>query len=281
MTRRFLIISLAVSLSIVLLLGGMLPRAAGSVSIERPAALRQSADNAYCVGDDLHVDLTIGGGSDPRNLYRVAGNGPNLPSSSATGDSNHTFAISGPGDWSDLHFEYSNPDLCRDASGWCRSGLYTVSPTAITCGSTEPPPTEVTETPTEVTETPTEETETPEPPPTEETETPEPGNDRPPVTPVVVATPKPGCDVTVYMPSTAVNGLFLDNAPVYWSPGNLASPLVIIEAGKTYRVDGLDASGVYRKVLISCTWAWVQADKVGPDPSAPWYGKPLPNHVTS
>jgi hypothetical protein len=254
MTRRFLTISFSVSLLIVLLLGGTLPHAAGSVSVERPAAIQQTADNAYCVGDNLHVDLTIGSGSDSRNNYRVGGSGPNLPSSSVTGEEGlHPFTISGPGDWSDLHFEYSNPDLCRDASGWCRSGFYTISPTAISCGSTEPPPTEETETPDE---------------------------DQPPVAPVVVATPKPGCDVTVYMPSTAVNGLFLDNAPVFWSPGSLTSPLVIIEAGKTYRVDGLDASGTYRQVLIACTWAWVEASKVGPDPTYPWNGKPLPTHVT-
>jgi hypothetical protein len=239
MPRRFSVVLFTLLLLIVFLLSGTLTGAAESIVVQS-APMLQTTDNAYCVGNDLHVDLTP---RETANTYRVAGSGPNLPSSSYSGPSGvlHTFVIGGPGAWSGLFFEYTGPTC---TTGWCLSG-FAVSPTSITCGSTEPPPTD------------------------------EPPVKRPTTTPV------PGCDVTVYMPSTVVNGLFLDNAAVFWKPGSLTNPIVVIEAGKTYRVDGLDESGVYRKVLISCTWAWVQADKVGPDPTAPWYGKPLPNHVTS
>ena len=244
MPRRFSVVLFTMLLLIVFLLSGTLTGAAESIVVQ-PAPMLQTTYPASCVGDNLRVVIEIGESS---NTYRVAGSGPNLPSNSVSGLGPQTFTVPGPGAWTGLYFEFSstNPSYCAPGT-WCRS-RDTISPPDITCGSTDPP----TEDPTD-----------------------EPPVNRPTTTPV------PGCDVTVYMPSTVVNALFLDNAAVFWKPGALTSPIVVIEAGKTYRVDGLDESGVYRKVLIACTWAWVQADKVGPDPTAPWYGKPLPNHVTS
>jgi hypothetical protein len=88
-----------------------------------------------------------------------------------------------------------------------------------------------------------------------------------------------GCDLNVAIPPQAVNGRFLSNALVYGAPGEPTSPPVVIETGKTYLVAGLDASGMYYKVLLSCEWIWVEAGTVGPDYDPPWNGAPLPTTV--
>jgi hypothetical protein len=98
-------------------------------------------------------------------------------------------------------------------------------------------------------------------------------------TPVIeTAAPVAGCDAFVALPSTAVVGQFVANAEVYWAPNQLTNPVVTIVAGKNYWVDGLDESGVYRKVLLGCQWLWVKAGTVGPNPESPWNGTPLPAH---
>lgn len=90
--------------------------------------------------------------------------------------------------------------------------------------------------------------------------------------------PVPGCDTKIYIPETAVVGTFIQNALLYWTPGGETYPKIIIEGGKSYWVDGLDASGMYRHVLITCQWYWVEIDKVGPTYTYPWNGMPLPTH---
>ncbi len=86
------------------------------------------------------------------------------------------------------------------------------------------------------------------------------------------------CD-TKHIPWQAVNGRFLDNAVVFSEPGVMTSPPVVIETGKTYLVVGLDASGQYYKILLSCQWVWVEADKVGLDFNPPWNGAALPTII--
>jgi hypothetical protein len=89
----------------------------------------------------------------------------------------------------------------------------------------------------------------------------------------------PGCDVFVPIPSTAVSGMFVADAAIYWAPGKLTSPLVTIPAGNTFLVAGQDETGQFRKVLLACQWLWVEAYTVGPNPQAPWNGMPLPTAV--
>jgi hypothetical protein len=91
----------------------------------------------------------------------------------------------------------------------------------------------------------------------------------------------PGCDMLVEIPDQAVGGQFVDNAAIYWAPGEMINPPMVIEVGKTYLVAGQDATGLYRKVLLSCDWVWVEAGKVGPNPQTPWNNAPLPTTVVS
>jgi hypothetical protein len=88
-----------------------------------------------------------------------------------------------------------------------------------------------------------------------------------------------GCDTRVNIPAQAVGGRFVDNATIFSEPGVMTTPPIVIEVGKTYLVAGLDASGQYYKVLLSCQWLWVEADKVGPNFDPPWNGAPLPTTV--
>lgn len=90
-----------------------------------------------------------------------------------------------------------------------------------------------------------------------------------------------GCDQYVAIPSQAVGGQFVANAPVYYEPRSGAQTTTVIEAGNTYLVVGQDATGQFRKVLISCQWVWVPANTVGPNPQAPWNGAPLPTTVVN
>jgi hypothetical protein len=90
-----------------------------------------------------------------------------------------------------------------------------------------------------------------------------------------------GCVSLVQIPAQAVGGQFVDNAAIYWAPGEMIDPPVVIEVGKTYLVAGQDATGLYRKILLSCDWVWVEAGKVGPNPQAPWNNAPLPITVVN
>lgn len=81
------------------------------------------------------------------------------------------------------------------------------------------------------------------------------------------------------IPSQAVVGTFTQSAELYYEPGNLLEPFTIVEAGKSYWVAGQDESGMYRKVLIACTWVWVRAETVGPNFDEVWNGTPLPTTI--
>jgi hypothetical protein len=89
----------------------------------------------------------------------------------------------------------------------------------------------------------------------------------------------PGCDALLPIPATAVGGTFVADAPVYWAPGDLATPLVTIPAGNSARVIGLDASGQYYKIIWVCDFVWVPVGTLGPNYDAVWNGAPLPTAV--
>jgi len=92
-------------------------------------------------------------------------------------------------------------------------------------------------------------------------------------------TPSPGCDVLLPIPATAVGGTFVADAPLYWAPGKLTSPLVTIAAGNSARVLGLDATGQYYKIIWVCDFLWVPKATLGPNYDAVWNGAPLPTGV--
>ncbi len=89
----------------------------------------------------------------------------------------------------------------------------------------------------------------------------------------------PGCDALLSIPVTAVGGTFVADAPVYWEPGELTSPLVTIPAGNSARVIGLDESGQYYKIIWACDFVWVPVGTLGPNYDAVWNGAPLPTAV--
>jgi hypothetical protein len=94
-----------------------------------------------------------------------------------------------------------------------------------------------------------------------------------------VAEPLPGCDVLINIPDQAVMGTFTDYALVYWMPGEATYPPVVIDAGKSYLVTGLDESSMYYQVLLSCEWVWVEAGLVGPTYDDVWGGQALPTDI--
>jgi hypothetical protein len=91
-----------------------------------------------------------------------------------------------------------------------------------------------------------------------------------------ITEPQPGCDTLLAIPSTAVVGLFVADAPVYWEPGKSTHPLVTIKAGNTAWVIQLDGSGRYYEIIWSCDYVWVPALTLAPNPDQVWKSRPLP-----
>lgn len=88
----------------------------------------------------------------------------------------------------------------------------------------------------------------------------------------------PGPDM-VPLPATAVVGAFVATTPIYFAPRADAVTTVIMEAGKTVWVFGLDASGQYYKAVISGKYFWVPKATMGPNYDKVWLGRPLPTVV--
>lgn len=93
---------------------------------------------------------------------------------------------------------------------------------------------------------------------------------------VVTSSDCGGCDTLIPIPASAVGGKFTENSELYWMPGEVVAPAIVMEIGKNVRVIGLDASGDYYKILYGCTFAWVRAGTIGPNPESPWNSAPLP-----
>lgn len=90
-----------------------------------------------------------------------------------------------------------------------------------------------------------------------------------------VTTDNCGGGVNVNYPEGIVQGRFTTDALLYWEPGKLLDPELTIVAGKHVYAGGLDASGLYRQVLIVCDWLWVPVGTIGPNFDYPWNGTPL------
>lgn len=158
----------------------------------------------------------------PNPIYRINGNGPNLPGSIAVVFTKTwitvQWTIQGPGTWDSLYVEYSD----AGQGPWIASSFK--------------------------------------------------------VTAVCSAA---GCDTLVPIPSTAIVGSITDNAAIFGMPQADAMTNNVLTVGKTFWMDGLDLTRTYRRVLVSCTWAWVEASKTGPNYDSIWNGTPLPTHTVN
>jgi hypothetical protein len=90
--------------------------------------------------------------------------------------------------------------------------------------------------------------------------------------------PAPGCDQFLAITDSAVVGSFVSTTNGYWAPGEM-SPDVVIEAGKTAWVLGVDESGAYYKIIWACSTLWVPVETMGPNFDNVWNGTPLPTAV--
>ncbi len=90
--------------------------------------------------------------------------------------------------------------------------------------------------------------------------------------------PVPGCDQFLAITDSAVVGSFVSTTNAYWAPGEV-SPDVVIEAGKTAWVLGVDESGEYYKIVWACSTLWVPVETMGPNYDDVWNGTPLPTEV--
>ena len=87
-----------------------------------------------------------------------------------------------------------------------------------------------------------------------------------------------GCQAYLKLPESAVVGLFVSPAPLYWAPSDdaLLAPPVTLEAGKTAWTLGMDSAGVFRQIYWGCSEYWVPDDTMAPNPDEVWHGTPLP-----
>ncbi len=86
-----------------------------------------------------------------------------------------------------------------------------------------------------------------------------------------------GC--TIGLPSGAVMGQAPNGAQIYSSPGSATTNT--LNPG-TYYVLGVDATGEYSKIWLTCTSEfWVRSDTLQPSYQAPWNGQPLPTNVVN
>lgn len=89
--------------------------------------------------------------------------------------------------------------------------------------------------------------------------------------------PVPGCDVTIAIPATAVGATINADTAVYWAPGE--ATVEVFPAGLNVRAIGVDASGMYTKVVYACGYYWVPTGVIGPNYDPPWNGMLLPTDV--
>ncbi len=97
---------------------------------------------------------------------------------------------------------------------------------------------------------------------------------------VITVTP-PGAllDCNIYLPPDAAVGTFTNWADFYWMPGEKLYPPLSMEPGQSLWVVGQDETGMYKKVVLSCQYLWVESAVIGPNYDETWNGTPLPTTV--
>ncbi len=90
-----------------------------------------------------------------------------------------------------------------------------------------------------------------------------------------------GCQALMRIPETAVGGAFVADAETYWKPGEQVVPEIVLPAGTTAWVLGMDETGEYYKIIWVCDYLWVPAETLGPNYDGVWHGKPLPTDTVN
>jgi hypothetical protein len=85
-----------------------------------------------------------------------------------------------------------------------------------------------------------------------------------------------GCDLGMDL-ENAVVGSFLVSTALQGTLG--VESEYVIEAGQTAWVLGVDASGMYYKIVWACGYYWVPVSSMGPNFDEVWNGHPLPTTV--
>jgi hypothetical protein len=80
----------------------------------------------------------------------------------------------------------------------------------------------------------------------------------------------------VYMTNQAVVGQVTTTTPTYFAPHLDAATDTVLEAGSTWWVSGVDASGAFYKTSVACSEVWVPVSAMGPNFDEVWQGTPLP-----
>ncbi len=96
---------------------------------------------------------------------------------------------------------------------------------------------------------------------------------------MLTITDSTGCDALLAFTDTAVVGAFVADTPLYSEPGVMIQPQVIVEAGKTYWVMGVDPTQQYYEIYVSCSRVWVPVSSMEPNYDDVWQGRPLPTNI--
>ncbi len=90
-----------------------------------------------------------------------------------------------------------------------------------------------------------------------------------------------GCPLMVNLPASAVVGAVVSDTRLFFEPGSAIEPELVLEAGKTAYVLGVDQTGAYYKIVWGCDYLWVPVGAMGPNPDSVWNSKPLPTGVVN
>jgi hypothetical protein len=90
---------------------------------------------------------------------------------------------------------------------------------------------------------------------------------------------KGGC--TPALTADAAVGSVVQTTAAYFDPSAGAETTTVLPVGTTWWVLGMDASGAFYKVLVSCAPVWVPVGTMGPNYDEVWNGHPLPTTVVN
>jgi hypothetical protein len=94
--------------------------------------------------------------------------------------------------------------------------------------------------------------------------------------------PRAGGSSCLTIPAGSVVGELTSTSRIYWAPGKI-SPEGVLQPtpdNKTFWVVGIDETGEYYKIILSCQYIWVPVGVMGPAFGDPvWQGAALPTNV--